>query len=129
MTLLVLVQSFFIQGPIDNLPGALGKSLDSRNDLVSLCSTDNDFDLCCVSFRQISICRAKYLDGAAVNEETVELLEGPASAICSVEDDVGDAAALRVGAVGELYSLDGADGLDEVLLSGESNVSIPKACS
>lgn len=41
---------------------------------------------------------------------------------------VCDTAALRVRAVGELDSLDGTNGLDEVLLSGENSVSLPK-CS
>ena len=41
---------------------------------------------------------------------------------------VGDTTALRVGAVRDLDSLDGTNGLDEILLSGGNSVSLPK-CS
>jgi hypothetical protein len=53
-------------------------------------------------------------------------LEGLASAIRLVEGHVCDTTALRVGAVGELNSLDRTNGLDEVFLSGENSVSLPK---
>ena len=64
-----------------------------------------------------------YLDGATIDKESVELLEGLASAVRLAEDDIGDAAADRVGTVGDLDLLDEADGLSEVLL--KSDVSLP----
>lgn len=94
------------------LGGALSKRLDSRNDLVSLGSADNDLDL----------------DRSVVDKKAVQFLEGLASAIRLMEGHVCDTAALRVRAVGELDSLDGTNGLDKVLLSGENSVSLPK-CS
>lgn len=59
-----------------------------------------------------------YLDRAAVDEESVELLESPVGTIDLTEDDVGNTTALRVGAVGDLNLLDGADRLDKVFLFG-----------
>lgn len=83
------------------LGGALSKRLNSRNDLVSLGCADNDLDL----------------DRSVVDKKTIQFLEGLASAIGLMEGHVCDTAALRVRAVGELDSLDGTNGLDEVLLN------------
>lgn len=58
----------------------------------------------------------KYLDGAIVDQETVQLLEGDAGAVRLVKGNIGDTTALRVGAVRKLNSLDGSDRLDEVFL-------------
>lgn len=90
-----------------NLRSTLGQSLDRGDDLVGLGGTDDDLDL----------------DGAAVNEKTVKLLEGSASAIRLVENHVGDTTALRVGAVRELDALDGTDRLNKVFLCGAVAVS------
>lgn len=76
-----------------------------RDDLVRLSGADDDFNL----------------DGAAINEKTIELLEGLASAVRLMEDDIGNTAALRVGAVRELNTLDGANRLDKVFLYGASS--------
>lgn len=82
------------------LRGTLGKGLDGRDNLVGLGSAHNDLDL----------------DRAVVDEQTIELLEGLASAIRLVEGDVGDTAALRVGSIHEVDSLDRSYSLDEVFL-------------
>jgi hypothetical protein len=58
----------------------------------------------------------KYLDGATVNEQAVELLQGPGSSGGVTEGDVGDATALRVGSIGQLNPLDGTNRLNKVLL-------------
>lgn len=83
------------------LRGALSKSLGDRNDAGSLGGVDDDLDL----------------DRTSIDKEAVQLLEGLASAIRLAEDDVGDAAADRVGAVGNLDLLDGANCLGEVFLN------------
>ncbi len=90
-----------------DLRSTLGQSLDRRDDLVGLGGTDNNLNL----------------DGATVDEETVELLEGSASAIRLVENDIGNATALRVRAVRELDALDGADRLNKVFLYGAAMIS------
>lgn len=69
------------------------------------------------------LCSQAYLDRAVVNEQAVQLLESAASTIWLVEDDVGNATALRVGAVGKLNTLDGANRLDKVFLFRRSVVS------
>jgi hypothetical protein len=83
---------------------ALGQSLVCRDHLVGLACTNNNLNL----------------DGAAVDEQAVQLLEGLASTICLAENDRCDTTALRVGAVGQLDPLDRANGLNEVFLSGKS---------
>ena len=57
------------------------------------------------------------LDRAIVDQETVKLLEGLASAVRLAEGDVGDAAADRVGAIGKLDLLDVSNRLGKILLS------------
>jgi hypothetical protein len=108
--------------------GALSKRLDSRNDLVSLGCADNDLDLFKLVTDATQGANIAHLDRSVVDKKTVQFLEGLASAIRLMEGHVCDTAALRVRAVGELDSLDGTNGLDEVLLSGENSVSLPK-CS
>lgn len=58
-----------------------------------------------------------YLDGAAVNEQAIQLGVGLASAIGMVKDNLGDTAAGATGAVRQLDFLDLADGGLEVFLS------------
>lgn len=53
--------------------------------------------------------REAYLDRAVVDEKTVQLLEGLASAIRLAECDVGNATANRVGSVRDVDSLDGSN--------------------
>lgn len=89
------------------LRSTLGQCLDRRDNLLGLGGTDNNFNL----------------DGATVDEETVELLEGSASAIRLVEDDIGNTTALRVRAVRELNALDGPDRLNKIFLCGAVVVS------
>ncbi len=57
-----------------------------------------------------------YLNRAVVNEQAVQLLKGPASAIRFAKDDVGNATALRVGAVRQFNLLNGANRLNKVFL-------------
>lgn len=85
-----------------DLRSTLGQGLDGGDDLVGLGGADHNLNL----------------NRATVNEKAVQLLKGSASAIRLVEQDVGDTAALRVGAVRELDALDGADRLDKVFLYG-----------
>jgi hypothetical protein len=61
----------------------------------------------------------KYLNGTAINQEPIQLLESGGSAIRPAESDVGDSTALRVGAVNQLNPLDGANRLDEIFLGEE----------
>lgn len=61
-------------------------------------------------------CAWSYLDGAAVNQKTVQFLEGFSSAFSITERYVGNASALRVGAVDEINSLDGTNCLNKVFL-------------
>jgi hypothetical protein len=89
---------------LSSLRCALGQSLVCRDHLVGLACTNNNLNL----------------DGAAVDEQAVQLLEGLASTICLAENDRCDTTALRVGAVGQLDPLDRANGLNEVFLSGKS---------
>jgi hypothetical protein len=90
------------------LSSTLGQRLGGeRDNLVGLGGTNNNLNL----------------DRATIDEETVQFLEGRASAIGLAEDDRSDATALRVGAVGEFNPLDGANNLDEVFLSGARSVS------
>lgn len=60
-------------------------------------------------FIHSSIVCITYLDGAVVDEKTVQLLEGLASAIRVTEGNVRDAAADGVGSVGDFYPLDGSN--------------------
>ena len=60
-----------------------------------------------------------YLNRAVVNEEAVQLLESKASAAGLVEDDVGNATALRVGSIGQLHLLDTTNSLSKVFLCWE----------
>jgi hypothetical protein len=79
----------------------LGQRLGGRRDnLVSLGSTNNNLNL----------------DRSTIDEETVQFLEGRASAVGLAEDDRSDATALRVGTIGEFDPLNGANNLDEVFL-------------
>lgn len=59
------------------------------------------------------------LDGPVVNKEAIQLLESFASAVRFVESDIGDAATNRVGAINEVDSLDGSNGLDKIFLARE----------
>jgi len=71
-----------------------------------------------------------YLNRAVVDEEAVQFLEGLASAVRLGEGDIGDTAALRVGAVRKLDPLDGTDRLDKVFLWWEKvDVSEPAGAS
>jgi hypothetical protein len=90
-------------GVVCYIRSAFGKSLgSSRHELVSLSRANDDLDL----------------DGAVVDQETVQLLEGFAGTGGVAERHIGDATALRVGAVNKLDPLDRTDGLDKVLLQG-----------
>jgi hypothetical protein len=66
------------------------------------------------------------LDRSVVNEEAIQLLESLARAVWLVKGDIGDATADGVGAIDEVDSLDGSNGLDEVFLAGK-RVSLPIA--
>lgn len=123
-----LVSDCLEQGNVFHVRGALSKRLDGRNDLISLGSSDNDLDLFKLVTDATGGANIAHLDRSVVNKKAVQFLEGLASAIRLVEGHVCDTAALRVRAVGELNSLDGTNGLDKVLLSGENSVSLPK-CS
>src|SRR4051812_31494667 len=57
-----------------------------------------------------------YLDRLVVHAQTVQGLEGLASAIRLPEGHVGDAAAEAVGSIGDLDALDVSYGVDKVLL-------------
>lgn len=116
------------RGKIFHVRRALGKRLDGRNDLVSLGSSDNDLDLFKLVTDGTGGADIAHLDRSVVDKKAIQFLEGLASAIRLMKGHVCDTAALRVRAVGELDSLDGTNGLDEVLLSGENSVSLPK-CS
>jgi hypothetical protein len=58
-----------------------------------------------------------YLDGAVVNEKTIELGEGLAGAVCVVERHLGNALAVALGAVREIHLLDLTNRALEVFLS------------
>ena len=60
--------------------------------------------------------RGKYLDRAVIDQETIQLLESFTGAIRLVKGHVCDTAALRVGTVRKLNSLDRAHRLNEVFL-------------
>jgi hypothetical protein len=108
------------------IPGALGKRLGGGDDLISLGGSNNDLNLLKLATTRMEQGRIAYLDRPVVDEEAIQLLEGLASTVRLVEGHVCDTTALRVGAVGELNSLDRTNGLDEVFLSGENSVSLPK---
>lgn len=57
-----------------------------------------------------------YLHGAAIDEESVELLSGLGSGVCLVELDRGDATASAILVVGEHDAPDGTSRLAEVFL-------------
>ncbi len=106
------------------LGSALGKSPVRRDNLVRLGGANDNLNLWNpVSSVSEYARRESYLDRAVVNKQAVQLLESPASTIRLVEDDVGDATALRVGAVGQLNALDGANRLNKVFLFRRSVVS------
>jgi hypothetical protein len=65
------------------------------------------------------VCDAN-LDGSIVDKKAIQLLESLASTIRLVESDIGNAAADRVGAINEIYSLDRSNGLDKVFLTRKS---------
>lgn len=113
----------------ENLRRTLSESLDGRDDLVGLGGSDNDLDLFKLEIMEdIEPSECTHLDRSVVNQKAIQLLEGLAGAVRLVECHVGDTTALRVGAVRDLDSLDGTNGLDEILLSGGNSVSLPK-CS
>jgi hypothetical protein len=116
------------QGDVFHVRGALSKRLHGRDDLISLGSSDNDFDLFKLVVDATGGVNIAHLDRSVVDKKAVQFLEGLASAVRLVEGHVCDTTALRVGAVGKLNSLDGTNGLDKVLLLGENSVSLPK-CS
>ena len=60
--------------------------------------------------------------GSVVHKKAVKLLECPASTVGFVKGDVGNATADRVGTVNEVDALNGADGLDKILLTGSVSV-------
>lgn len=61
-----------------------------------------------------------YLDGALIDQDTVELLVSDASASRVSERDVGNASALRVGSVDDINSFDGTDSLTKVILGAKT---------
>lgn len=85
-----------------NVRSALSESLRGGKEIAGLSSTHDNLDL----------------DGAVIDEKAVQFLEGLASASSVAEGHVGDAPALRVGAVHQLDLLDGTDGLNKVFLRG-----------
>lgn len=103
------------------LGGALSERLGLRDHVGSLRRANYDFDLHSVSIHlNIGSSRHRaYLDGAVVNEETVQLLESKTSAAGLAEDDVGNATALRVGPIGQLHLLDTTNRLSKVFLCRE----------
>jgi hypothetical protein len=100
-----------------NLRSTLSKRLGRWDNFVNLSGANNDFNLVIVSmFCQGEYVSGKNLDGAAVNEQAVQLLQGPTSSGGVTEGDVGDATALRVGSIGQLNPLNGTNRLNKVLL-------------
>lgn len=69
-----------------------------RNDLVGLGGTNDDLNLCALE-RVHFLWQPSYLDRTTINEHAVQLLESSARAISPLKGDVGNAAALRVGAI------------------------------
>ena len=67
-----------------------------------------------------------YLNRAVVNEEAVQLLESKTSAAGLVEDDVGNATALRVGSIGQLHLLNSTNSLSKVFLCREEAMLVTK---
>lgn len=65
-----------------------------------------------------------YLDRTVVNEQSIQLVEGNTRAIRLVEDDVGNAAALRVRAIRQLHPLDTTNSLGKVFLSWEKSMLV-----
>lgn len=60
-----------------------------------------------------------YLDGTAVDQQSVESRECLGSTLRLAEGDIGDTSALGVGAVGQFNLLDGADRLNKVFLGSK----------
>lgn len=65
-----------------------------------------------------------YLHGATIDKESVELLGGLGSGVCSDELDRGDATASTILVVGEHDSFDGASRLVEVFLYRKQRRSV-----
>jgi hypothetical protein len=108
------------------LRGALSERLLRRWDYAgSLGGAHDDLDLRYVrKYQSQVVTNSADLDGTAVDQKTIQGLEGLASTIRLPEGDIGDSSALRVRAIGQLNPLDRTNGLSEVLLvMGKVHVS------
>lgn len=102
------------------LRSSVGQGLNRWHDLVSLSSADYNFDL--FIFVRITISSHQTLpganlDGSVIDKKAIQLLKSLAGAVSLVESDIGNAAADGIGAVDEIDSLDGSNGLDKVFLA------------
>ena len=91
---ILLVSGSLEQGNVFYVRGALSKCLDSRDNLVSLGSSDNDLNLFKSVTDAVDGTNIAHLDRSVVDKEAVQFLEGLASAIRLMKGHVCDTTAL-----------------------------------
>lgn len=92
------IDTYVVRSASDFLVGGMTLAAWEAPTTISICI---ELDVC----RDVEQSRS-HLDGTVVDEKTVQLLKGLASAIRLAEGNVGNAATDRVGSVGDFHSFD-----------------------